>query len=192
VGDTIKVEASVAADGSITAKRVETPSAKDIVEMSTSAPEDSLSTPEAVPTSAPTQAPAFDDKGNEAVGTVDAITDTSITIGGQTYSFVPGAEIKGTITAGASVKLHFTTNADGTLSVTEVEIADPTKIEDNHANDDNSSNVSDDGSKHDVNDDHGGTSNTSDDGSNHDANDDHGGSNGGGGENSGGNSGSGG
>lgn len=185
VGDTIKVEAQVAADGSITAQRVETPSAKDAVEMSTGAP-GNVSTP------APTQAPKFDDKGNEAVGTVDAITDTSITIGGQTYNFAPGAEIKGTITAGAIVKLHFITNADGSLSVREVEIADPAELEDNHLNDDNSSNVSDDGSNHDVNDDHGGASNTSDDGSNHDTNDDHGGSNGGGGDNSGGNSGSGG
>lgn len=178
VGDTVNVQAQVAADGSVTAQRVETPSAKDAVEMSTSAPT-------AAPTSAPTQAPKFDDNnGNEAVGTVDAITATSITIAGQTYTFAPGAEIKGTITAGASVKLHFVTNADGTLSVREVEIADPTQIEDNHSGDD--------GSNHDVNDDNGGASNTSDDGSNHDANDDHGGSNGGSDDNSGGNSGSGG
>jgi len=86
-------------------------------------------------------------------------------IGGQAYNFAPGAEIKDTITAGASVKLHFMTNADGTLSVTEVEIADPTKIEDNDAN---------------VNDDHRGTST-----------DDHGSGSNGGGDNSGGNTGSG-
>lgn len=183
IGDTVKVQARVAADGSVTAQRVETQSAKDIVEMSTSAPT-------AAPTSAPTQAPGFDgNNANEAVGTVDAITDTSITIAGQTYTFAPGAEIKGTITAGASVKIHFVTNADGTLSVREVEIAAPTEMEDNH------SNVSDDGSNHDVNDDQGGASNTSDDGSNHDTNDDHGGSNGGdggGNDNSGSNSGGGG
>jgi hypothetical protein len=179
VGDTVKVEAKVTADGSITAQRVETPSAKDAVEMSTSAP-DNVSTP------APTQAPKYDDKGNEAAGTVDAITDTSITIGGQTYSFAPGAEIKGTITAGASVKLHFTTNADGTLSVTEFEIADPAKIEDHHSSDDHNGTST-------FPDDHGGSGNTSDDGSNHNANDDHdGGSNSGGGDNSGGNNGSGG
>lgn len=179
VGDTVKVEAQVAADGSITAQRLEMPSAKDAVEMSTSAPT-------AAPTSAPTQAPKFDDNnGNETVGTVDAITDTSITIGGQTYSFAPGAEIKGTITAGSSVKLHFVTNADGTLSVREVEIADPTQIEDNQSGDD--------GANHDVNDDHGGATNTSDDGSNHNTNDDHsGGSNSGGDDNSGSNKGSGG
>jgi hypothetical protein len=164
VGDTVKVEARVAADGSVMAQRVELPSAQDILEAGTSAPT-------AAPASAPTQAPGFDDNNaNEAVGTVDAITDTSITIAGQTYTFAPGAEIKGTITAGASVKLHFVTNADGTLSVREVEIADPTQIEDNHSGDD--------GSNHDVNDDHGGASNIGDDGSNHDANDDHsGGSN---------------
>lgn len=179
VGDTVKVEAKVAADGSVMAQRVELPSAQNVLEASTSAPT-------AAPTSAPTQAPGFDDNnGNEAVGTVDAITDTSITIAGQTYTFAPGAEIKGTITAGASVKVHFVTNADGTLSVREVEIADPTQIEDSHSGDD--------GINHDVNDDQGGASNTSDDGSNHDANDDHsGGSNSGGDDNSGSNKGSGG
>jgi hypothetical protein len=163
IGDTVKVQAQVEADGSVTAQRVATPSAQDAVEMSTSAPED-------VPTSAAAQAPKFDDNNaNEAVGTVDAITDTSITIAGQTYTFVPGAEIKGTITAGASVKLHFVTNADGTLSVREVEIADPTQIEDNHSGND--------GSNHDVNDDHGGTSNTSDDANDDHSGDDHSGSN---------------
>src|ERR1041384_3262679 len=60
-----------------------------------------------------------------------------------------GAEIKGTITAGAIVKLHFITNADGSLSVREVEIADPAELEDDHLNDDNS-NVSDVGSNHEL------------------------------------------
>lgn len=190
VGDTVKVEASLAADGSVTAKRVEIPSAADSVGTSTSAPQDSTSIADAVSTSAPTQAPKFDDKNSEAVGTVDAITGTSITIAGQTYTFAPGTEIKGNIAAGATVKLHFITNADGTLSVTEVEIADATKTEDNQSD---STNVSDDHSNTSASpDDHGGASSTSDDGSNHDSNDDHGGSSGGGGDNSGSNSGGGG
>src|SRR6266496_1492988 len=165
VGDTVKVEAAVADDGSVTAQRVETPSAADLVEMSTSTPEPSA-------TSMPdgSTAPGFDANGNEAFGAVDSITDSSITLNGQTFNFASGVEIKGQIVAGATVKLHFTTNADGTLSVREIEIADPTQIGDDNAdhdlNDDNGNDAT-------SIDDHGGTSNTSDDGSNHDTNDDH-------------------
>lgn len=184
VGDTVKVEASMSNDGSVTAQRVETPSAADVVPAGTSAPDDASSTP--MPGSA-TQAPAFDDKGNEAVGTVDAITDTSITIGGQTYTFAPNVEIKGDIVTGASVKLHLTVNPDGTSSVREIEPADPAQVGDDNGVDNSAT--------HDVNDDHGGTTSSSDDGANHDATDDHGGNSnsGSGGDNSsGGNSGQGG
>jgi hypothetical protein len=102
------------------------------------------------------------------------MTDTSITVGGQTYTFAPGAEIKGDVVTGASVKLHFTVNADGSLSVTEIELATATQVSDTKSNDDSSI--------HDVNDDHGGTTTSSDDGANQNTNDDHGGnSNSGGG-----------
>jgi Domain of unknown function (DUF5666) len=189
VGDTVQVEASVADDGSVTAQRVETPSAADAVKMSPGAPDDASSTPGPGTTPQPL---VFDDEGNEAVGNVDAITNTSITVGGQTYTFAAGAEIKGQIVAGTTVKLHFTTNADGSLSVSEVEIADAAQLNDDD-NDDVDDVNDDHGNDATTTDDHSGTSNTSDDGSNHDSNDDHGGSNSGGGsDNSGGNSGSGG
>jgi len=128
------------------------------------------------PVASSTQAPVLiDDKGNEATGTVQAITDTSITIGGQTYTFAPGAEIKGTIAAGALVKLHFITNADGSLSIREVEIVDPTQINTGGI-DDNSNNTAvgdNDPSTHDLNDDNSnGTSVGSDNSSTHDINDD--------------------
>ena len=179
VGDTVKVEATVAGDGSVTAQRVELPSAADAVETSTSAPDDSLSTPDVSSTpqagSTP-QAPVFDENGNEAFGTVDAITATSITINGQTFTFAPGVEIQGDIVMGASVKLHFMTNPDGTLSVTEVSIdageVHHSVTEDSH-------------------DDHGGDRSTGDD-SNDDANDDRGGDSDSGSDDSGGNSGKGG
>jgi len=186
VGDTVKVEAAVADDGSVTAQRIETPSAADLVEMSTSTPEPSAT---AIPGGSLPQGPVFDANGTEALGSVDSVTDTSITLNGQTFNFATGVEIKGQIVAGAMVKLHFTTNADGTLSVREIEIADPTQIGDDNANHD----INDDnGIDATSTDDHGGTSNTSDDGSNHDTNDDQGDNSGGGNDNSGGNSGSGG
>jgi hypothetical protein len=166
VGDTVKVEAQVAADGSVIVQRVETPSAADAVEAATSTPDDSSSLP-AVPAPSNPQSPVFDDGGNEAVGPVEAITDTSVTIGGQTYTFTPGAEIKGEILPGAVVKLHFITNADGTLSVREIEIADPTQLSDDNQGDD----INDD-----VNDDHGNDGTSGGSHGSDDSNDDHGGS----------------
>lgn len=172
-GDTVKVEARVEADGSLTAQRVESPSAADLAGTSTTAP--SVSSPDLPLT--------FDDSGTEAFGTVQTITDTSITVGGQTFSFAPGAEIKGIITAGAFVKLHFTVNADSSLSVREVEIADPSQIGDANSNDDNSNansngdNSNDDnGSDDNSNDDNGNDDNSNDDsGNDDDSNDDNGG-----------------
>jgi hypothetical protein len=186
VGDTIKVEASVAPDGSITVQRVESPLDGNPGEMN----QGHGNAQDPAPTPAPGTGPqplVFDDDGKEASGTVDSITDTSITVGGQTFNFADGVEIKGDITAGSVVKLHFTLNADGTLSVTEIEFADPAQINDDDANED----VSGQDEMEDVNDDHGNDNDASDDGSNHDANDDHGGSDGGG-DNSGGHGGSGG
>jgi hypothetical protein len=122
------------------------------------------------------KAPVFDNHDNEAVGTVDSMTDTSVTIDGQAYTFAPGAEIKGDVVTGSSVKLHFTVNGDGSLSVTEIELATAAQVSDTKSNDDSST--------HDVNDDHGGTTPSNDDSANHDTNDDHGGnSSGGGGDN---------
>jgi hypothetical protein len=168
VGDTIKVEAEVAADGAVTAKSVESPSAGDLAESTTSTPE-----PAATETSV-----VFDDNSNEAVGTVEAITDTSITIAGQTYTFAPGAEIKGAIEVGTIVKLHFVTNADGTLSVSEVEIANPTEAGSNNGTDDNSNgtNVNDNSSNDNSDDtnvnDNSSNDNSDDDNSNVNSNDD--------------------
>ena len=195
VGDTVKVEASVAEDGSVTAQRVETPSADDLAQSGSSSSDDSSddnasssndntsmddnastndnsSTDDNSNTSVP-QALTFDDSGDEAYGTVDSLTDTSITIAGQTFPLAPGVEIKGAIVPGALVKVHFTVNADGTLSVSEIEIADPSDVLDDNSNDDNSNddNINDDnGNDDDSNDDDSNddNSNSNDDDSNDD------------------------
>jgi hypothetical protein len=158
VGDTVKVEAQVAADGAVTAKSVESPSADDLADAATSTPEP-----------AATETSVIDDNSNEAVGAVEAIDDTSITIAGQTYTFAPGAEIKGTIGVGTIVKLHFVTNADGTLSVSEVEMANPTEAGNDNGSDDNSNgtNANDNSSNNNSSND-----NSSDDNSNVNSNDD--------------------
>jgi hypothetical protein len=168
VGDTVKVEAQVAADGAVTAKSVESPSADDLAEAATSTPE-----PAATETSV-----VFDDNSNEAVGAVEAIDDTSITIAGQTYTFAPGAEIKGIIEVGTIVKLHFVTNADGTLSVSEVEMANPAEAGNDNGSDDNSNGTNaNDNSSNDNSDDtnvndNSSNDNSSDDNSNANSNDD--------------------
>ena len=176
VGDSVKVEASVAADGSVVAQRVESPSAADLAQLATSTPD----------AQSGSQGLVFDNSGAEAVGTVDALTETSITVGGQSFTLLPGVEIKGEVVPGAVVKLHFAVNADGFLSVTEIELADPTQLGDDNSNDDNSNatNVNDDNSNDDngnddasnSNDDHGNDDNSNDDhGNDDDSNDDHGG-----------------
>ena len=165
VGDIVTVEAVVDADGSVIAQRVEIPAAADVAAISTSTADNSSAAP---------QGPIFNDIGTEAVGTVEAITDTSITVNGQTFTFAVGVEIKGDILPGALVKLHFIVNADGSLSVREVEFADPTLT--GNGNNSNDGNVNDDNSNDD---------NSNDDHSNdNDSNDEHGGdSNGNGGSN---------
>ena len=176
VGDTVTVEAVIADDGSVTAQRVEIPSAADLAAIRTSTPDSSSAAP---------QGPVFDDSGTEAVGTVDSITDTSITINGQTFTFAAGVEIKGDIAPGAVVKLHFVVNADGSLSVREVEFADPTQAGNDNSNDDNSndSNANDDNSNDDngndsnSNDDNGNDDNSNDDSNDDNSNDDGGNSN---------------
>jgi hypothetical protein len=168
IGDTVKVEAQVVEDGSVTAQRVESSSAADIAESATSTPEAGF----------PGTPVVFNEDGMEAVGAVEAMTDTSITIGGQTYTLAQGAEIKGVITVGTLVKLHFITSADGSLSIQEVEIADPTQVSNGNDNaDDNSNdaNVNEDSSNHDSNDDNSNGTNVNDDNSNHNGNDDNGG-----------------
>jgi Domain of unknown function (DUF5666) len=148
VGDTVKVEASVSADGSVIAQRVETPTAADLAD-------NSNSSPEAEPTSAPAdgsvQSLVFDDGGTEAFGTLETLTDTSITVGGETFPLAQGAEVKGEVLPGALVKIHFTVNADGTLSVTEVESADLSQIGGDNGNDDNSNDNSNDDNGNDDN-----------------------------------------
>lgn len=189
-GDTVKVEASVASDGTVTAQRVEIPSAADLAENDNSAPTEA---PTAAPGDVASQPLVFDDSGAEAFGTLESLSDTSITVGGQTFILAPGVEIDGQLLPGDLVKLHFTANPDGTLSVTEVQIADPTQLDDN-SNDDNSNvNTNDDNSNDDngnddnSNDDNGSDDNSNDDNGDDNSNDDQGGSNDNGGDdNSGG------
>jgi len=184
-GDTVKVEARVEADGSVVALRVETPSAADLANDNSNASNSNDATNvnanEDNSVNGNTNADNSNDAnandtnsndannsgtgagGKEVFGTVDAITDTSITVGGQTYQFAPGAEIKGAIVAGDFVKLHLIVNADGTLAVREGGLSDPSQAGNDNGNDDN-------GNDNNSNDDNGNDDDSNDD----NGNDDHG------------------
>ncbi|MFN8410824.1 MAG: DUF5666 domain-containing protein [Anaerolineales bacterium] len=189
VGDQVKVEVQVQTDGSVVVTRVETPDApvagSTDVPTVPSATDDSLSTPEITSTPDPTAGIVFDNSGNEAFGTVDSFDGTTITIGGQSFTVANGAEIKDTIVAGSFVKVEFILNPDGTVSIREIKLWDPTAVSGDNSNGNSGSDDSvthdqnddngNDGSNHDQNDDNG------NDGSNHDQNDDNSGSDGNGG-----------
>jgi hypothetical protein len=184
VGDTVKVEAKVAADGSVTVTRVETPGAPD---NSNSANSNDANSNDANSNSANSNDAnsndgnsndgnsngglVLDNNGSEAYGPVDAITTDTVTIGGQVFKIANGAEIKSQIQAGNFVKVHFILNADGTMSITQIETWDPSLV---GTNDNSNSNLN-----NNTNDDHGN--------SNSNTNDDHGNSNSGGDSNSNGN-----
>lgn len=162
VGETVKVEARVAEDGSVTARRVESSSAT------------AAAAPVNTPETASTQAPfASNNLGNDTVGTVETVTDTAITINGQTYTLVPGTEVKGTVTAGTIVKLHFITNADGTFTATELIPANPSQVSSGSTNDkSNGSSMTDDHSSTSSSPDQSGDDHGGDDHSNAESHDD--------------------
>ena len=132
VGDTVKVEVQVQADGSMVVNSVETPAPAVAVVVPSSSPDasgtpesflSSPNTPESVSISTPEPAPSNspDIQNQEAFGTVTSISDNTIVIGGKTYQFANNAEIKNQIQNGASVKVHFILNADGSMTITEIQ-----------------------------------------------------------------------
>jgi hypothetical protein len=182
VGDTVKVEAVVAQDGSATATRVETPTALDLVPPTQDAATQPADSPEAT-SETPSPEPGFvasgtappiifDNQGNEAFGTIDSIADSTVVIGGQSFTFKNGAEFKDQILAGDFVKVHFVVNVDGSLSITEIEKSDPAQVIEDNSNSNGS--ASDDAPNHDATDDHGNDNKSGKDGGSND----HGGSSG--------------
>jgi hypothetical protein len=140
VGDHVQVQAKLSPDGTVVALNVQA-SPKD-KSVSSSALDDS-STPGA--SGSPTQAGG--DK--EVVGVVEAITDSTITVDGVTYPLADFTEFKGTLAVGNQVTVHVIVNADGTLTVREIETSSPTM--DNSSN--SNSGGSQDGPTHHAHDD---------------------------------------
>jgi acyl-CoA hydrolase len=191
VGDIVKVEAQVSETGAVLALKVESFSADDSSAGASNSNDNSANTNASTDTN--TNA-SVDDNSNtsandnansndsgavsggteqEISGTVEAITASSITIDGVTYQFASNTEFKDAIFAGDSVKLHVIVNADGSLTVREVEKSAGQTIGDDNSNsnDDNSNG----NSNEDDNDDNSnGNSNDDDkdDNSNGNSNDD--------------------
>lgn len=185
VGDEVKVEANVAANGAVIALKVESSKPDDsastsFAEVSSTPDPLAMASPYAsstpavnsIPNASSTQAAAAG--VSEIFGTVSALTADTITINGVTYNLTNLTEIKDALKVGDQVKVHVTPNADGTVAVREIEKSTAS------VSDNSSSSSSNDGPNHDLNDDHSNGS-SMDDGPNHDSNDDHGGNGGNGG-----------
>ncbi|MDP1713547.1 MAG: DUF5666 domain-containing protein [Anaerolineales bacterium] len=168
VGDTVKVEVEVQADGSVVVTRVEAPAAdansNDVNSNDANSNDDNSNDANSNDDNSNDSNSnddnsngglVFDNSGTEAFGTVDSITIDTVVIGGQTFTVANGAEFKDQILPGDFVKVHFSLNADGTLSITEIETWDPALVSDGNSNDDNGNddNSNDDNGNDDSNDD---------------------------------------
>jgi hypothetical protein len=168
VGDQVRVEGKARADGAVIALKVESSKTDDLV---STASADGSSTPDANRTPDASASQSAGANGNEVFGTVEALSADVITVNGVTYNLANFTEMKGALQVGDQVKVHVTLNADGALTVREIEKSAAS------VGDNGNASSSNDGPNQDLNDDHSNGS-SSDDGSNHDTNDDHGGNGG--------------
>jgi len=181
VGDSVKMEVQVQADGSMVVSRVETQGAvdnsNDANSNDTNSNSNSNDNSNANSNDNTNGGLVIDDGGTEAFGNVESITLDAVVIGGQTFVIANGAEFKNQIQAGDFVKVHFSLNADGTMSIAEIEIWDPALVTNDNSNSNTNSSLDDNGNASNSNDDNGNDSNSNDDnGSASNSNDDNGGS----------------
>lgn len=191
VGDLVRVQGKVNQDGTVASTRVQ-----NVLAPSAGAPAAAAagSNPGSYPDPTQTPPPSTSGEG-EIFGVIEAMTDTTVTIGGVVYQLTNFSEVKGLLEVGVEVKIHFVTNPDGTLTIREIELRslggdgnangnsnandngngnDNTNVNDNgngNGNDDHT-NVNDNGN---GNNDHDGNANSNDNGN---GNEDHDGGNG--------------
>ena len=179
VGDIVKVEAQVSADGAVIAIKVESSGGDDTNTNSGNA-NDTNTNGDNSNTSDDNSNTGTDDNSNsnangndngtggteqEITGVVSAISASSVTVDGVEYKFDASTEVKDPIFAGDTVKLHVLVGSDGSLTVREIEKISGTTIGDDNSN----GNSNDDNSNGNSNDDNG-----NDDNSNGNSNDDNG------------------
>ena len=157
IGDMVRVEGTVGQDGAITSTRVQNSAAAAAGEPgATSTPDPSTG------------------GGQEVFGVIEAMTDTTITIGGVVYQLTNFSEVKGLLSVGDEVKIHFVTNPDGTLTIREIELRSTTGDDNSNGN----GNANENGNANDNGSDDNGNGNGSDDNSNGNGSDDNGNGNG--------------
>ena len=130
VGDIVKIEAQVFDSGTVLALKVETFGVDDVTTPTGTSGTESTSTSSfpnvsEIPAVTTTPDPSLTQTANgmekEIFGVVDSITVDSVTVAGVTYPFTAFTEFKAAIAAGDYVKLHVIVNADGSLTVREIE-----------------------------------------------------------------------
>ena len=183
VGDIVKVEGTVSADGSVVALTIETSIVSDDNSNAGNTNDDNTNN----------TANANDDNSNsansnsandnstpalgaadEVFGVVESLTADTITIGGVAYQLAVFTEFKDAIAVGDQVKIHVIVNSDGRFTIREIEKSSGSSVGDNsndgNGNDDNSN---DDNSNDDNgNDDGNGNGGGDDDDGNGNGNDD--------------------
>ncbi len=126
VGDFVKVEAYIQADGSLLAKEIERS-------------DDGDATP------SPTEEPYYGKM--EFTGTVESMDGDTWVVNGQTI-IVTGAKIKGDIQVGDTVKVEAYIQADGSLLADEIELTSGDDSHDASSDDSSSDDASDDDSSY--------------------------------------------
>ena len=130
VGDIVKVVAQVSDSGTVLALTIEAFRAEDVTTPTVSSAVASTATPSSptvreTPYVTSTPDPSYNQTVNgmekEIFGVVDSITADSVTVAGVTYPFSAFTEFKAAIAAGDYVKLHVIVNADGSMTVREIE-----------------------------------------------------------------------
>jgi Domain of unknown function (DUF5666) len=188
VGDIVKVEAKVSQDGAVLALKIESSrpddagaNGNDSNTNDVNANDDNTNANDNANTNDNSNANSNDDNSNtapagptqEAFGVVESITTNSITIGGVTYSIANFTEFKTLIAVGDQVKIHVIVNANGTLTIREIEKTTGTGIGNDNGN--SNFNGSDDNSNGNSNSNDNGDDDNSNDNSNSNSNDDNGG-----------------
>ena len=152
VGDIVKVEAQVSDTGAVLALKVESFGADDTnTNSNVNANDNSTNANDNTNANTNDNSNASNDNVNgnvnsndntntaggtaqEIVGVVDAFSSDSVTVDGVVYQITSLTEFKDAIFAGDTVKLHVIVNADGSLTVREIEKFSGTTVGDDNSN----------------------------------------------------------
>lgn len=155
VGDIVKVEGTVSADGSVVALTIETSTVTDDnsnaantndANSNSTANSNDDNSNAANSNSANDNSNSAVGAADEVFGVVESITVDSITISGVTYQLAALTEFKDAISVGDQVKVHVIVNPDGTFTIREIEKSDGSSIGNSNDDNGNGGNSNDDNS----------------------------------------------